>query len=84
MIFAVLVVFCSRFMADQKSSRVATNLAYGSAERVPPQLLRFLPTSAGKFRRRMMRLEAPGPVRATLQRLAKAAGRWQFKRPTMN
>ncbi len=28
MIFAVLVVFCSRFMADQKSSRVGTNLAY--------------------------------------------------------
>jgi hypothetical protein len=28
MIFAVLVVFYSRFMADQKSSRVATNLAY--------------------------------------------------------
>jgi hypothetical protein len=30
--FAVLVVFCSRFMADQKSSRVATNLAYSSAD----------------------------------------------------
>jgi hypothetical protein len=31
MIFAVLVVFCSRFMADQKSSQVATNLVYSSA-----------------------------------------------------
>jgi hypothetical protein len=30
MIFAVLVVFCSRFLADQKSSRVATNLAYST------------------------------------------------------
>jgi hypothetical protein len=34
MIFTVLVVFRSRFMADQKSSRVATNLAYSSTEDV--------------------------------------------------
>jgi hypothetical protein len=30
MILAVLVVFCSRFMADQKSSHNAQNLAYSS------------------------------------------------------
>ena len=34
MIFTVLIVFCSRFIADQKSSRVATNLAYSSKEDV--------------------------------------------------
>ncbi len=32
MIFAVFVVFSSRFVADQKSSQDATNLAYSSAE----------------------------------------------------
>ena len=32
MIFAVLVAFCSRFLAEQKSSRVATNSAYSSTE----------------------------------------------------
>ena len=46
------------------------------------QLLKFLRTSAGKFRRRMMRLEAAVPAPGTLQRLAKAGGRWQFKRLT--
>ena len=30
MIFAVLVVFCSRFMADQKSSQYAMTLHYSS------------------------------------------------------
>ena len=42
MIFAVLVVFCSRFMADQKSSRVATNLAYSSAFQIFVRVIRFI------------------------------------------
>ena len=44
----------------------------------------LVPHRPEKFRRRMMTLEAVVPVPATLRRLAKAARRWQFKRPTRN
>src|SRR4029453_8766504 len=58
MIFAVLVVLCSRFMADQRSSQDAMTLHYSSAESAvgageyspgrKPGVSRLIRTSSGR------------------------------------
>jgi len=52
----------------------------GSALSAHFAIVEILANFGGKFRRRMMRLEAAVPAPATLQRFAKTGERWQFKR----